>query len=127
MELKTPKIYLILFLLMPFISACGDYSIVLPNSYQLVRITGYEVAIVDSTRHFVVEPNIDKYAVSGNFVIGHVSLPEHGRPTDSVPGYFILDTSNKSVKLGLTKEQWTELISKENIQEFKLINPSRFN
>lgn len=106
---------------------CGDYRVSLPNNYELVRLSGYEVVITDSTQHIIIEPTIDKYAVHENYIFGHVSMPEHGETTDTIPGYFILDTVSKKKSEGLSESEWKDKLEQLELPIVQLKTPSRFD
>ena len=75
----------------------------LPNGYQLIILSSNTVALTDRTTHGGVEPNVDGYAVIDPIVVGHVA-PASGYA--SVPGYFIVNTSNGKMRLGLSRSEW---------------------
>lgn len=111
------------------VSACSDYSIRLPNDYELIRIYAGAVLIGAPEGGARVEANIDGYTVIGELVVGHVTAAEHSPEKEmSKPGYFILNTESHEVKQGLSKEDWFDAIKGLGItREPSLGKPSRFD
>ena len=108
----------------------GDYSVGLPRGYTLIRVYSGAVLIANPSHEIIISPNIDKYEVIGNIVIGHVSregLPSN-EAADSVPGFFILDVRNGTIQQGLTEQAWLLALNKLGITERpNLHKPSRFD
>lgn len=84
------------------ITACGDYSVRLPNNYELIRVYAGAVLIGAPEGGVRIEANIDGYKVLGDLVVGHVTVAEHSPEKEmSKPGYFILNTKTHEVRQGL--------------------------
>ncbi len=102
----------------------GDYAKDLPNGYELVRTNTHTKMIWTRRgsprgRKCVVPPDIQEIAVRGNYVFGWlVTSPRADKFGESIPGYFLLDTSTGEVLLGLDEEDW-----KSKLREIGLENP----
>jgi hypothetical protein len=112
--------------------ACGDYSVELPNEYELVRFNAFESGIVMPDGTLVVEPTIDEYAVVGDMVLGHAeiprSLPNQEAPLRTVSGYFFLDTATGQLRDGLERTAWVSELEGKGITDLpELAAPSRFD
>jgi len=92
-----------------------DYSVPLPNGYQLVRTNAPSIFIFRpySANGLVVEdscvvpPKIVMLNVSGDIVFGRTEKsPDADRWGPGPPGFFILDTKNHKVELGLDEQTW---------------------
>lgn len=121
---------LVLTSLLFILSGCWDYRISLPNSYTLVRVNAAEILISNHKRSLVIYPNIDKYQIYDNYIVGHVSIPDlpPSHTGDSKPGYFIINTQTHKIYEGLEKQEWVHLLHELNITTSeKLHRPSRFD
>ena len=126
-RLTKVNLYLYVFLLLG-ITACGDYSVNLPNGYTLVSVYSGAILINHPHEGIAVEANIDSYQVIGDLVVGHSTsaelLPEKGF---SKPGYFILDTRTRKVLQALDRTTWLSNLAKLGVSEVPVLNkPSRF-
>jgi putative multiple sugar transport system substrate-binding protein len=98
--------------------SCRDFSRKLPNDYELARTNSATIIILTPARvrygpHIIVPPKITEIGVYGDIVFGLVEdSPKNTAQTLSQPGYFILDTQEDSVTLGLSKEDWQERLRK---------------
>lgn len=110
-------------------SACGDYSVRLPNNYQLVSVYAGAVLIGAPEGGTRIEANIDGYKVLGDLVVGHVTAAEHSPEKEmSKPGYFILNTKTHEAEQGLDKKAWLNALQVQGIcGEPSLGKPSRFD
>jgi len=109
--------------------SCGDYSVLLPGGYSLVRVYGQTVLISHPGEGVVIEASIDGYAVVGSLIVGHTRLADHPPESDySKPGYFIIDTQTHEAKQGLDKSSWLKALKAAGVPgEPKLHRPSRFD
>jgi len=139
---KWPKnVYIIVILLVMteffWINASGwnDYSVPLPNGYELVRTNApsififrpYRVEGIVVKNSAVVPPKITALGVFDDIVFGKTEdSPEADDWGPASPGFFILDTKNHKVQLGLDKGEWLESLQKEGVtEEPSLEKPSR--
>lgn len=127
-RLKKVNLYLYVFLLLG-VTACGDYSVSLPNGYTLVSVYSGAVLINHRNEGIAVEANIDGYQVIGDLVVGHSIgaelLPEKDL---SKPGYFILDTRTHKVIQALDRTAWLSNLTRLGISKVPVLNkPSRFD
>jgi hypothetical protein len=96
-------------------SGWNDYSVLLPNGYKLVRTNDLSIFIfrphlAEGTvveKAAVVPPKIVALNISDDIVFGRTEdapgADDWGRAT---PGFFILDTKNHKIQLGLDKDKW---------------------
>jgi len=98
-----------------FCSGWNDYSAQLPNGYELVRTNAPSIFIFRpySANGMVVEnscvvpPKIVGLDVYGHIVFGETEdSPGADDWGPGAPGFFILDTKNHKVQLGLDKDAW---------------------
>lgn len=110
-------------------SACGDYSVRLPNNYELIRVYAGAVLIGAPEGGVRIEANIDGYKVLNELVVGHVTVAEHSPEKEmSKPGYFIVNTKTHETKQGLDKKTWLDALQAQGISnEPSLGKPSRFD
>jgi hypothetical protein len=109
--------------------ACGDYSIQLPGGYRLSQVYAGAVHIVRPDQGIAVHSHVDRYAVVGHLVVGHVTRAEHEMERSlSRPGYFILDTKTGTVKEEVDLESWLRDLRRLGVaDEPALSAPSRFH
>jgi hypothetical protein len=113
--------------------ACSDYSIDLPQGYQLVQTNADEVVISKPNQEIIVGPTIDGYSVVNLLVMGHTSIPRNplNNPEAkslSKPGYFLVNTSAHHVAQGLEKGAWLQLLRDNGIPREPILHaPSRFD
>lgn len=95
-----------------------DYSIALPNGYELARIWKGAHTIANERNFLVVGLSIQKYAVVDSVVTGYVSdenmadVPEALR---GKVGYFVLDTATGNLEDGLSEDKWRETLKSHGI------------
>jgi len=138
MELKLSKYTSIFFIIcINCQTAVGsgwcDYSTRLPNGYELNRTNAPSIFIFHPTPvvgadSCVVPPKIVALNVYGSTIVGKT---EHSPDADdwgpAAPGYFILDTKNHKVQLGLDKDTWLNTLKSIGITEVpSLKKPSPF-
>jgi hypothetical protein len=107
-------------------SGWNDYDVSLSNGYRLVRTNADSVMIYEATAGFVIPPKITGLSIKGNLLFG---LCEQSENPDlaCVPGYFLLDTQAKIVKVGLAKTNWLAELQKYGIsREPTLKKPNRY-
>jgi hypothetical protein len=111
------------------LSGCGDYRVPLPNGYELVRVYAGAILIADPTKALVVNADIDGYTVLADLIVGHVAPADHPPERDmSVPGYFIVNTRTREVRMGLEKPAWLDALLALGVRdEPRLGTPSRFD
>jgi len=116
----------IFFVLGALLISCSDYTKPLPNGYELERTNASTIFIfapeVDYRRDIIVPPKIVSWGQVKNVVFGEVVDSPNSSLTsvDSVPGYFILNTKNATVVLGLSEEEWLAELEKLGIKDPKL-------
>lgn len=107
------------------LTACGDYSICLPNGYRLVTASGGFVVTDEplgpgTSVEIVVSSDVAKYDVVGELVVGHVTTHEGMAPIEkrqSKPGYFIVNTGTGWVVTGLTRAHWRAKLASRGVTE----------
>ncbi len=104
---------------------CSDYAKPLPNGYELNRTNASTILIFtpeeDYPREIIVPPKIVSWGRVKDVVFGEVvDSPNSSVSEDSVPGYFILDTQNGVVLLGLSEEEWLKELKSLGIEEPKV-------
>ena len=127
-RLKKVNFYLYVFLLLG-VTACGDYSVSLPNGYTLVSVYSGAILINHPHEGIAVEANIVGYQVIGDLVVGHSIEAELLPEKDlSKPGYFILDTRTHKVIQALDRTTWLSNLKRLGISEVPALKkPSRFD
>ena len=128
----SPIIAVPILLLVMYFSFGGDYSINLPNGYEIVRTNANEIVIASSKpgEGIVVSSYIDSYAVFENIATGHVTRKGYSleHREYSVPGYFILDMKSGGAQQGLSEEEWiSSLLKHEITKRPNLRKPSRLD
>lgn len=99
-----------------------------PNSYSIQCDKGRDCIVLDEANHVVViEPEVDKYAISDEYLIGHTlhpkSNPIAGVPEpfhSQKPGYFIVNTKNGNSQVGLSEKSWRQRLLKLGIKDLQL-------
>jgi hypothetical protein len=123
---------------MILISGCGgctDYSVNLPNGYQLVCTNAPSVYIFHETTPYGgfkfpdVPPKIVRLNDIHGIVFGLVEVsPDSDFGSTKAPGYFILDTEKRKVWLGLSETKWLQILKDYGIAEKPLlVRPSTFH
>lgn len=142
MELKLTKYTPIFFIIcISWQTAVGsgwcDYDTRLPNGYELVRTNVDTIVIFapDTTDcyfayngHLAVPTKITSLNVQAHVVFGRTVTSPDANPRMKGPlGFFILDTKNHKVQLGLDKESWLTSLKLFGVKkEPSLKKPSRF-
>jgi hypothetical protein len=108
----------------------GDYSVQLPNGYELIRTNASTVMIWSPRgmdRHCVVPPKIVLIGRKGHLVFGLVERDPASDPGyDPTEGFFVLNTENGAASLGLTKDEWVVSLRKLGVPDEPLLRrPSR--
>jgi len=126
----TMKQILILFILLLALNNCGgDYNKNLPNNYKLARTSSSEVSIYEPGGKGIIAPNIDRYAVIGDIVVGYVEKPQPPADLEGsnpVLGYFILNTKTHELLQGYGKEKWLEKLRLYGINEEPKLHRSTY-
>jgi hypothetical protein len=79
----------------------------LPHGYSYVQIDGVNGMIVaDATHEVAVEPNVKRYALVGDFVVGERNDAELSPKLSRRFGYFIFDTRDGNYVEGLNERQF---------------------
>lgn len=83
-----------------------------------------------------VGPNVDKYRVLSNIIIGHVSLPYESTNPDNYlkdqitgkEGYFIIDYNKQEIYKDMSLNDWEKRLKNFGINyELPLYKPSRYD
>jgi hypothetical protein len=107
-----------------FLSGCGgDYAVDLPNGYRLVRTNASSIQIFwpeNFSGHaysgLAVPPKIVAIGSTEKLVYGIVETSPHSENAHlTVPGYFVLDTSNGNAVLGLDEQGFKEKLKQLGI------------
>jgi len=86
---------------------CDTGTSKLPHGYSYVQIDGVNGMIVaDATHEVAVEPNVKRYALVGDFVVGERDDAELGLKLSKRFGYFIFDTRDGKYVEGLNEQQF---------------------
>jgi hypothetical protein len=117
------------------LAGCWDYSVRLPNGFRLVRLNGAERVIVLPDNRVLIDPDVRKYAVVNEVVVGFAEIPEplpqfpkEPPPARQKAGYFIVDTKSAKVWDGTSKEAWLAQLRVLGIErEPHLKRPSPFD
>ena len=109
----------------------GDYEAQLPNGYHLVRTNSPTVFIWSPkgiSTAMVVPPKIVEIGVHEALVAGRVEYsPDSDVPMEHAAGYFILDTSNGEVDIGLSEEEFEKKLKERGLADPpKLVRPRVF-
>ena len=109
----------------------GDYTIMLPGGYKLVRANDVDVVIGRANGDVVITQTINGYAVVESLIVGHVTAPQEAdrwEYRDLPSGFFVLDTSKGGGEplQGLDKQRWLEVLRSKGVaSEPMLQRPSR--
>ena len=105
------------------VSGCwrGDFAKTLPNGYELIRTNYYTTMIwtprVGGERECIVPPDIQEIAIHRQYVFGWlVSSPRSDKGSESIPGFFVLDTSTGETLLGLDEDDWNARMRQVGVQ-----------
>lgn len=118
-----------------FCSGWNDYDTPLLNGYNLVRTNASTIFINQPKsihypvyKEHAVPPKIVGLNVQNNIVYGKVEYsPTADFGISGPPGFFILDTKNHKVQLGLDKDAWLSSLKAFGIsKEPSLRSPSSF-
>jgi len=117
-------------LLLLALAACGDWSKPLGNGCHLVRTSGAQVLVAGpgEVPEILIHPTVDRYAVIGDWVVGHVSRPDlpPEDTVDSVPGFFLVSCDSGEVTQGLERADWLRELSRRSLGQPTLRSPSRY-
>jgi hypothetical protein len=109
------------------LSACHDYSILLPNDYKLVSIGGDTRIIVNSDGVVITDNKLDGtvnlYTVCGDFVVGQLVLYRKDDLSIIKSHYFIVDTRNGIIMKELSNIKLREKLAGFGINKIKLKRP----
>ena len=93
----------------------------LPGGYALVETQPNEQVITRGA-DVIVFGNVDRYAISGDLVIGAVTKPkppaeEPDYYDDVRVGFFLLDTKTGMLASGLDESSWHQLLQKLGVRQ----------
>jgi hypothetical protein len=118
-----------------FANGPSHYNIKLVNGYRVVKINADEIFIFppDSVHfsvydgHWAVPPKVTGINLLNEIVFGKIERSSNAYPgPQGQPGFFILDTKNHKVKLGMDKENWQRELKSFGISgELLLKKPSQ--
>lgn len=109
-----------------------DYEGNLTNGYRVFKSNSLSISITSSDGSAIIsEEYITRINVKGGFIFGRIDplKPELQRLVINKrhPGYFIVNTKNRSYRLGLEKQEWLNELKKVGIdKEPVLWRPSSF-
>lgn len=116
-------------------NGCSDYSVELPNGYLLARTNPDTIIIMAPSslnvkvykENLAVPTKIVGLGIQGDIVFGkNEKSPDADVRISGPEGYFILDTKNHKVQLGLDKKNWLSQLNSFGIkQEPDLKKPSK--
>jgi len=93
---------------------CADYRVSLPNGFELVRSNPYQHNICRDGGIVVVPHDIIKYTIVKDWVLGEAIIPKAeafpALKSGARKGFFIVDTSSKDVKSGLSEKEFLSQI-----------------
>jgi hypothetical protein len=93
-------------LILLFLTACDTGITNLPHGYKYVQIDGVNGDIANRYNVVVVDPNVERYDVIGDFIVGERSDAELDQRLSRRFGYFILDTRDGKYVEGLKQQQF---------------------
>jgi hypothetical protein len=110
--------------------AGGDYAVELANGYQLVRTNASTIMIWSpegASRRCMVPPKITRIGWKDDLVYGQVETDPSSDPGfRQAEGFFVLNTRDGSVSIGLTKDEYLAALRELGIREEpRLARPSR--
>jgi len=115
-----PKYFLVCFAFLTVLSILGciehpDFDAKLPNGYELSRTNAFSTHIwspseADGFSTCVVPSNIRGMGIKDDYVFGWLEYNPDSDPlsVEVIPGYFLLNTANAEVTLGLEEDAWVK-------------------
>lgn len=93
-----------------------DGSKEIGDGYTYVRASSGSNFIATNDR-VIVKPNVLRYAVSDNHIVGRRVEPsvEIDKEIDQPYGYFIIDKKSEEVKMGVEPDEFAEFLKVNNI------------
>jgi hypothetical protein len=109
------------------LSACHDYSILLPNGYKLVSVGGDARIIVNADSVVITDDKldgtVDLYTVCGDIIVGKLVLYRKESLSIIKSNYFIVDTKSGMILKELSNIQLREKLAAIGIEKVKLRRP----
>lgn len=104
----------------------GPSDVTAPNGYSIECDKQRDCVVLDGPHSVIVSPEVDRYAVSGQLLLGHSIKPADDKfdvtwpPNGSKGGYFLIDTSANSYYLGLDEQSWKQLLRRNGLSNIVL-------
>ena len=102
----------------------SDYFLRLGNGYSLARTQNRNVGLCNAHGEQVVGPQIDKYQVYPQAIVGHV-LKYPDPYFQSIPGYFVVDVKTGKVYQGLSYQEWLKRLRRYGIRSAPAMQRTR--
>ena len=121
------KRYALLLFLSSAVACSNDYSVELPGSYELARISPGRIVIADPSSRVIVGPSEFGLVigVSGKFVYGNLDTEEDAYNAPEVADrYFIIDTESSKVFSELSEKRFIQLLIELGIRHAKMGRPN---
>ena len=115
---KSMRIFCWRMVLFALLYGCShpDYSVALPQGYELVRGNDVDIFITSAAHSIVIDGTIVRYAVVVNrYVVGQQDTTEVKRKEPKgfsvgKGGWFLLDTQTRTVQTELSESDWKEKV-----------------
>ena len=137
--LKMKKAILLIFQLSTgtlLLTSCpgkfGDFSVVFPNGYKYLRISGgYHVITkknpVSGADIIYIDADVSLIGYQHPFIFGRVTTPSSLiEASNVVPGFFVLNVEDGGKQTGLKEKEWSKRLTELEINEIILLSPREF-
>jgi hypothetical protein len=97
------------------LATCAKPEIDLGNGYRFIKTDSVNGSIVDRQNVNVAEPNVVRFEVVGNFVVGERKESDLDFPFSRQFGYFYLNRATGEYKEGMSKAELDGFLKKHHL------------
>lgn len=103
-----------------FLFACERQSSDLGHGYKLIGLDGQNAAIEDKNHRVVVDPNVVRYRVLGNYVVGERGNADIDDRLSKRYGFFVLDMRDGRYVEGLDEKNFRRALQERKLPSIPL-------
>ena len=110
----------------------GDFSVIFPNGYKYLRISGgYHVITkkspVSGADIIHIDADVSLIGYQHPFIVGRVTTPSSLiEASNVVLGFFVSNVQDGEKQTGLIEKEWSKRLTELEINKINLLSPRKF-